>query len=127
MTSAAEDVIAATFLLPTSSAAPMVIELPHHALRVVAVSKESVNLLDETWDTSGIYVLLGVAGPESFTAYVGKAPSGLRSRVTQHVNTRDGWNRALLVCQIGYGFSSAAVGWLEGRLWDVLNAAPAAN
>lgn len=123
-----DDVIAATFLLPSSSAAPLVVELPHHALRLVVVTNVSVSLLDDSWDTSGIYILLGPGSDASdYTAYVGKAPSGLRSRVREHVRSREGWNRALLVAHTSYGFSSGAVGWLEGALWDVLDRAPAAQ
>jgi hypothetical protein len=124
----AEQVVAATFLLPASSAQPLVIELPHHALRLVVVNNGSVSLLDESWDAGGIYVLLGPGEQrEHYSAYVGKAPSGLRSRVGQHVRSKEGWDRALLVAHTSYGFSSSAVGWLEGRLWDVLRSAPAAE
>jgi hypothetical protein len=124
----AEQVVAATFLLPGSSAQPLVIELPHHALRLVVVNNGSVSLLDESWGAGGIYVLLGAGEQrEHYSAYVGKAPSGLRARVGQHVRSKEGWDRALLVAHTSYGFSSSAVGWLEGRLWDVLRAAPAAE
>jgi hypothetical protein len=124
----AEGVVAATFLLPASSAEPLVVELPHHALRLVVVNNGSVSLLDDSWDAGGVYVLLGAAEQrERYSAYVGKAPSGLRSRVGSHVRSKEGWDRAPLVFHTSYGFSSAAVGWLEGRLWDVLTAAPAAE
>lgn len=123
-----DQVVAATFLLPTSSAAPLVIELPHHALRLVVVNNGSVDLLDDSWDAGGTYVLLGPAQErDRYSAYVGKAPSGLRSRVKHHVRSKEGWDRALLVAHTSYGFSSAAVGWLEGRLWDVLTSAPTAE
>jgi len=126
--SSGEQVVAATFLLPASSAEPLVIELPHHALRLVVVNNGSVGLLDDSWDAGGIYVLLGPADErDRYSAYVGKAPSGLRSRVGHHVRSKEGWDRALLVAHTSYGFSSAAVGWLEGRLWDVLTSAPAAE
>lgn len=123
-----EQVVAATFLLPASSAEPLVIELPHHALRLVVVTNGSVGLLDESWSAGGVYILLGPGVErERYSAYVGKAPSGLRARVKTHVRSKEGWDRALLVAHTSYGFSSAAVGWLEGRLWDVLRAAPAAE
>jgi hypothetical protein len=123
-----EQVVAATFLLPASSAEPLIIELPHHALRLVVVNNGSVGLLDDSWDAGGVYILLGSAEQrDHYSAYVGKAPSGLRSRVGHHVRSKEGWDRALLVSHTSYGFSSAAVGWLEGRLWDVLTAAPAAE
>ena len=87
----AEQVVAATFLLPASSAEPLVIELPHHALRLVVVNNSSVGLLDNSWDAGGIYVLLGPAEErDRYSAYVGKAPSGLRSRVREHVRSKKG-------------------------------------
>jgi len=52
----------------------------------------------------------------------------LASRVSNHVRSReDPWERALLIASATpTGFDSAAVGWLEGRLYDLLDVAPAA-
>lgn len=47
-----------------------------------------------------------------------------RSRVVAHIKGKDHWNRALLVARdTTHGFNSAQVGWLEGRLYDLLAAA----
>src|SRR4051812_35331680 len=68
------EVIAATFLLPSTSAQPLVVELPHHALRLVVVNNGSVGLLDDSWDAAGVYVLLGHGSrADEYNAYVGKA------------------------------------------------------
>ena len=108
----------------------MEIELRHQALRMVVVDKGSIGLLDEFWVTRGVYFLLGHGtDPERYTAYVGKAPSGLISRINNHVRNReDPWQRALLVASsTSTGLDSAAIGWLEGRLYDLLDVAPAAQ
>src|SRR3954451_14600341 len=114
--------IPVTFLVPPSSQAPMEIELRHQLLRMVVVDKASVGSLDAFWSARGVYFLLGHGErPELFTAYVGKAPSGLAARVANHVRSRqDPWQRALLVASATpTGFDSAAIGWLEGRLYDL--------
>src|SRR4051812_5164414 len=88
--------IPVTFLVPPSSRAPMEIELRHQVLRMVVVGKESVSYLAPFWSARGVYFLLGHAEPaDRFTAYVGKAPSGLASRIAGHVRSReDPWERA---------------------------------
>jgi hypothetical protein len=121
--------IPVTFLVPPSSQAPMEIELRHQVLRMVVVDKASVRYVHQFWSARGVYFLLGHADqPERYTAYVGKAPSGLAGRVANHVRSReDPWERALLIASATpTGFDSAAVGWLEGRLYDLLDIAPAA-
>ncbi len=56
--------------------------------------------------------------------YVGKAPSGVASRLRQHLKGKEAWSRALLVRRdTTYGFNSAQIGWLEGRLYDLFDAA----
>jgi hypothetical protein len=57
---------------------------------------------------------------------VGEAAQGLRKRIGQHVQGKEGWHRALLIARdTKYGFNSAQVGWLEGRLWKSALAAEA--
>ena len=56
--------------------------------------------------------------------YVGKAPAGLRSRLQSHLKHKDHWRRAVLVRRdTTHGVHSAHVGWLEGRLYEFLDAA----
>lgn len=97
---------------------------------MVVVKKESLAAVGEFWVRGGVYLLLGhAADPEHFTAYVGKAPSGLISRVASHVRNREEpWHRALLIASVRPdGLDSAAIGWLEGRLYDLLDLASAAH
>lgn len=72
-----------------------------------------------------MYVLLDRHEPDgTWGAYVGKAPAGVRSRLLTHVAKKEHWNRALLVSRdTTFGFNSAQVGRLEGRLYDLLKAA----
>lgn len=66
---------------------------------MVVVNKESLRLLDASWDARAVYLLLGRSeDPAKYTAYVGEATKqGLRQRVSQHVRTEKNWDRALLV------------------------------
>jgi hypothetical protein len=42
----------------------------------------------------------------------------------QHLATKDHWRRALLIQRdTTFGYNSAHIGWLEGRLYDLLDAA----
>ena len=77
----------------------MEIELRHQVLRMVVVDKASVGHLGSFWSARGVYFLLGHAeSPQLYTAYVGKAPSDVASRVANHVRSReDPWERALLI------------------------------
>jgi hypothetical protein len=114
-------------LVGGSSADPMRVEIEGYGLDMVVVNKESLRLLGADWDMPGFYILLGRSQDNGkFTAYVGEATKqSLRSRVSQHVRTEKSWDRALLVT--GQGFDSAAIGYLEGRFYDVLTNAAAAE
>jgi hypothetical protein len=56
---------------------------------------------------------------------VGK--STLIGRIKQHADKKDWWSRALLIKSASDEFDSAEIGWLEGRLYDVLNNAVACD
>ena len=116
-------------LVGQTSADPMEVVIEGYGLRMVVVNKESLRLLDSDWDARGVYLLLGrSADPAKYTAYVGEATKqGLRQRVGQHVKTEKNWDRALLVTSTDRGFDSSAIGWLEGRFYDVLANAAAAE
>jgi hypothetical protein len=118
-----------TFVVPGSSAEPMEVKVAHSGLRMVLVSRESVGLLDESWRVLGIYFLLGAADdPDRYRAYVGEVGrSTLVQRVRQHAAHKDWWSRALLIASASDEFNSAEIGWLEGRLYDVLNNAVACD
>ncbi|MET0604612.1 MAG: hypothetical protein ABW167_21690 [Baekduia sp.] len=105
----------------------MRVEVEGYGLEMVVVNKESLRLLGTDWDTPGFYILLGRSQESGmFAAYVGEATTqSLRSRVSQHVRSEKDWDRALLVT--GQGFDSAAIGYLEGRFYDVLTNAAAAE
>lgn len=118
-----------TFVVPGSSAEPMEVKVAHSGLRMVLVSRESIGLLDESWRVLGIYFLLGAADdPDRYRAYVGEVgKSTLVQRVRQHAVKKDWWSRALLIASSSDEFNSAEIGWLEGRLYDVLNNAIACD
>lgn len=119
-----------TFLVPSSSGEPIEIEMPHQALKMVVAARDAIGLLDESWNARGVYFLFGRGeGDKDYSVYVGKAPSGLKKRIQHHVRTRkDDWSRALLIASdTTHGFDSAAIGWLEGRLWTLMQAATAAQ
>ena len=74
----------------------------------------------------GVYMLLDRADPTSgqWGVYVGKAPAGVKERLREHVRSKDHWYRAVLVrSDTTHGWNSAEVGWLEGRLYDLMEAA----
>ena len=112
-----------TFVVPGSSAEPMEVKVAHSGLRMVLVSRESIGLLDDGWRVLGIYFLLGAADdPDRYRAYVGEVgKSTLVQRVRQHAARKEWWSRALLIASSSDEFNSAEIGWLEGRLYDVLN------
>lgn len=95
------------------------------ALKMVLIDRENINSLNsEEWAAPGFYILLSrVEGNTgAWTAYVGKAPAGVKKRVSQHVKGKEFWNRALLVRKdTSNGFSSAEAGWLESRFYDLLD------
>lgn len=96
------------------------------ALHMTVVERHHVAGLDPAWDRPGAYVLL--ERPDTATgiwgAYTGKAPAGVTQRMKDHVRKKKDWYRALLIRRdTTHGFNSAEAAWLEGRLYDLLNAA----
>ncbi len=109
-------------LVPENGLEPTIIYDESSALVMAVIDRGGVRRLQATWDVPGIYVLLHVLdGDGLFGAYVGKAPNGLKSRVSQHVVGKDSWCQALLVCRdTTHGFNSTQAGWLEGRIYQLL-------
>jgi len=117
-----------TVLVPASARRPIVMYDPQGALRLAVVEQDCASALDDSWDSAGVYVLLWppVDGADHQPkVYVGQAAQGLRKRIGQHVAGKLGWHRAVLVDRANtkYGFNSAQVGWLEGRLWSLTSEA----
>lgn len=120
-----------TFYVPASAGEPVEVKVTHSGLRMVLVNRDSVRLLGAEWRVLGIYFLLGPADsdPDRFRAYVGEVGRrDLLTRLTEHVAQKQWWSRALLITgEAKDGFNSAEIGWLEGRFYDVLNNAVAAE
>jgi hypothetical protein len=117
-------IVAVNVQVPSSGVAPIVADFAEHAIRVAYIARRDVSRLPEAeWRVPGIYVL--VADDGSHSVYVGKS-TDLRSRVMQHKlkNAQlPGWARAVLVKRdTTNGFTSADVGYLEGRLSAELDA-----
>jgi hypothetical protein len=117
-----------TVLVPGSGRRPIVIYDPQGALRLAVVEQDGTSALDDSWDSAGVYVLLWPPVDEidrQPKVYVGQAAQGLRKRIGQHVAGKSGWRRAVLVDRANakYGFNSAQIGWLEGRLWSLTSTA----
>lgn len=117
--------------LPVGPGEPATVVCKHPALRLAVVERSWVTHLPDEWDVAGVYLLLGPVAPDgTYEAYVGKAAlQGLRSRLKgpDH-KKKQHWTRALLVAHnAAEAFNSAEVGWLEGRIWDLLKNAPAAT
>lgn len=112
--------------VPSSTAAPIIADFMEHALRVAYVARrDALRLLATDWDVPGVYVLIADDG--SRNVYVGKS-TALRSRLAQHraKNAQvSEWARAILVKRdTTNGFTSADVGYLEGRLAAELDEIP---
>jgi hypothetical protein len=120
----ATDARPVTVLLPDSATAPIDLYESGAALRMAIVERAGATALDATWDAAGVYVLLDRHAPDgSWGCYVGQAV-GLRKRLAAHVTGKDHWQRAILVQRdTRFGFNSAQIGWLEGRVFDLLDAA----
>jgi hypothetical protein len=120
-----EDVLPLTALVPETAAVPITLYDSSAALCVAVVERQGAHLLPMEWDVPGVYVLVDPIQPDAtWGAYVGKAPAGLRSRLQSHLKNKDHWRRAILIRRdTTHGFNSAQVGWLEGRLYDLLDAA----
>lgn len=120
-----------TFYVPSSVGEPVEVKVVHSGLRMVLVNRDSVRRLGDEWKVLGIYFLFGpVDGePERFRAYVGEVGRrDLLTRLSEHVAQKPWWSRALLItAEAKDGLNSAEIGWLEGRFYDVLNNAVAAE
>ena len=125
MTGPHDDALPVTVLLPDTVSLPITLYDGGAALRMAIVERAGVQALTPDWDRPGVYVLLDRHESDgTWGAYVGKAPAGVRNRLLSHVAKKDHWHRALLISRdTTFGFNSAQVGWLEGRLYDLLNAA----
>ncbi|GAA3239905.1 hypothetical protein [Actinocorallia longicatena] len=124
-----KDHLSANVVIPETPEEPIELYIDHAALCVAVVEREGVRQLAPDWDVPGAYILLDRPGAiGTWGSYVGKAPAGIRSRLLNHVNDKDHWSRAVLIRRdTKYGFHSAQVGWLEGRLYDLLHAAELAQ
>lgn len=120
-----------TFYIPPTAGEPIEIDVQHSGLKMVLVSRESLGRLGDDWRVLGVYFLLGPSesGPLRFAAYVGEVGRrDLLTRLIEHARQKVWWNRALLIRSVvPDGLHSAEIGWLEGRLYDVLNNAVAAD
>jgi hypothetical protein len=123
MNSRHSDAFPITALVPDTPGEPIIIYEPQAALRIAIAEREFVGFLDSSWEIAGVYCLLyPISANGEFQVYIGKAPMGLRGRVSSHLSGKvDGWVRAVLMTRdTTHGFSSAQVGWLEGRLWSLV-------
>lgn len=114
-----------TVLLPEAATAPITLYDGGAALRMAIVERAGVPALaQQEWDRPGVYVLLDLPGPDgTWGCYAGQA-TALRTRLVQHLAKKDHWRRALLIQRdTTFGYNSAQIGWLEGRLYDLLDAA----
>lgn len=125
MTGPHDDALPVTVLLPDTATLPITLYDSGAALRMAIVERAGVQALTADWDRPGVYVLLDRHEPDgTWGAYVSKAPAGVRNRLLSHVAKKEHWHRALLISRdTTFGFNSAQVGWLEGRLYDLLAAA----
>jgi len=115
-------VVAVNVQIPALTTAPIVADFIAHALRVGYFNRRDVkNLPKDEWNEPGVYVLMTTDG--SGVVYVGKSVD-LRARVLNHDhNPRIDWQRALLCKRdTSHGFTSADIGYLEGRLASELGA-----
>lgn len=119
------DMLPITVLVPESIAFPIEVYDQHAALRIGIVDRAGAHNMDHDWDEPGVYLLLYPRGGDgTWPVYVGKAPAGIRSRIGQHLKGKQNWIRAVVIRRdTTFGFNSAQVGWLEGRLYDLMDAA----
>lgn len=117
-------VVAVNVQIPAATTAPVVADFTTHALRVGYFHRRDwQNLPADDWNVPGVYVLLTTDG--SGIVYVGKSVK-LRGRISTHnSDPQIDWQRALVVKRdTSHGFTSADVGYLEGRLAAELAAIP---
>ncbi len=119
------DSLTMTVLVPETPAAPTVVFDDNAALKLAVAERSGARRLDAEWDAAGLYLLIDRADDEGqWGVYVGKAPAGIKARISNHLRNKDHWYRALLIQRdTTHGFNSAQIGWLEGRLYDILKAA----
>lgn len=126
-----DDALPVTALLATQPGVPVTVFDSNAALRMAVVDRASLAGLDDVWDAPGVYILLDPPGADgTYGAYVGKAPSGVRGRLREHASRRgrESWTRAITVVRdTTHGWHSGQVGWLEGRLYALLEGAAAAT
>ncbi|GAA5207604.1 excinuclease ABC subunit C [Microbacterium kyungheense] len=118
--------VLATVQIPSSANAPIVADFTEHAIRVAYVAREEIlRLAEAEWSSPGIYVLLVDDGSRQI--YVGQSTK-LRDRLAVHRRSNaqvPAWTRAVLIKRdTSHGFSSADIGYLEGRLAAELDAIP---
>ena len=120
-----QDVLPLTVLVPEDATTSIEIYDQHAALKISVVERHGAHLLGEEWDAPGVYILLDQPGGDgTWGVYAGKAPAGVRTRLRDHLRNKDHWHRAVLVRRdTTFGFNSAQVGWLEGRLYDMFDVA----
>ncbi|MCO5298870.1 MAG: hypothetical protein M9886_02855 [Candidatus Nanopelagicales bacterium] len=101
------------------------------ALHIAIVDRVQHPTLDDTiWSLPGVYLLLDRPDPATghWGVYVGKAPAGVKNRLREHLRKKDHWYRAVCIkSDTSHGWNSAEVGWLEGRLYDLMRAAEHAD
>lgn len=113
-------------LLPDSVAEPVVIYEPSAALRFAVAERDHARSLGTEFDEPGNYILLDPIREDGmWGVYVGKAsPGGVKSRLMNHLSKKDDWSRVVIIQRdTTHGFNSAQVGWLEGRLYDLMQSA----
>ena len=125
MNSTDVDTLTMTVLVPDNAAAPTVVFDDNAALKLAIVERSGARKLGDEWDAAGLYILIDRAdADDGWGVYVGKAPAGVKARIGSHLRNKEHWYRALLVRRdTTHGFNSAQIGWLEGRLYDILKAA----
>lgn len=125
----ADDRLAFHVLVPAENNGTIDVYEQSAALRISIVDRAGAKHLASEWDAPGVYILLDQhAADGSWGAYVGKAPAGIRTRMRNHLTNKDHWYRAILVKRdTTHGFNSAHTAWLEGRLFDLLDAAEKAK
>lgn len=97
------------------------------ALKMLVVGRGNLAKVNtDEWNAPGFYILISGSNRSNgcWNAYVGKAPAGIKKRVSQHVNKKDFWDTAIMVRKdTSNGFSSAEAGWLEARFYELLEKA----
>lgn len=88
-----------------------------YSLEMAIVYRKDVKDLDDQWKCPGIYVLVWRVGGQKLGGYVGMARE-LSERISHERKFE--WDRALIVRRKA-GFNTAQIGWLEGRIYKLLD------